>query len=47
MIDLQSATADIRWRKKLPKKEITGRKYNVCMCYIHTGTRNCYRFLIL
>jgi len=30
MVDIQSAMAEIRWRKK---EETTGQKYNVRICY--------------
>jgi len=34
MVDIQSATAEIRRRKKEEEEEqTTGRKYNVCICY--------------
>jgi len=31
MVDIQSATAEIRWGRK--KEEETGQKYNVRICY--------------
>jgi len=33
MVDIQSATAEIRRGKKDRKKETTGQKYNVRICY--------------
>jgi len=33
MVDIQSATAEIRWGKKRRKEEETGQKYNVRICY--------------
>jgi len=33
MVDIQSATDEIRRRKKRRKKEETGQKYNVRICY--------------
>jgi len=33
MADIQSVTAEIRQEKKERKKETTGQKYNVRICY--------------
>jgi len=33
MVDIQSATAEIRWGNKQRRKKETGQKYNVCICY--------------
>jgi len=33
MVDIQSATADIRRGKKMKEEETTGQKYNARICY--------------
>jgi len=40
MADIQSAAAEIRRGKKEEKKETTGQKYNVRICYTHGGHKN-------
>jgi len=40
MVDIQSATAEIRRGKKKKKEQITGQKYNVRICYAMQGSHN-------
>jgi len=37
MVNMQSATAEIRRRKKIKEEETTGQKYNVRICYTQGG----------